>query len=151
MLDKLIAAAKQFGGRAAGWDALEIARIEAGVPRFGTDMDETCLPQECGIEARAMSYNKGCYIGQEVLNRIHSFGHVNRTLCRLRLADGVALPVRGEKLFAAGKEVGHITSAAFSPAAQAGFALALVRREAGAAGAQLTLADSRMATVLALV
>ncbi len=88
--DKLVAAAKSIGGlvapkqseggRACGWTALELARIEAGIPRFGADMDETNIPLECGIEARAVSYTKGCYIGQEVLNRIHSIGHVNREL-----------------------------------------------------------------------
>ena len=80
--DKLIAAAKQIGGRAAGWQAFETARIEAGIPRFGVDMDETNLPLECGIEKRAVSYHKGCYIGQEVINRIHSFGHVTQGTTR---------------------------------------------------------------------
>ncbi|HLZ53978.1 MAG TPA: hypothetical protein VKS19_05815, partial [Verrucomicrobiae bacterium] len=79
--DKLIAAAKQIGGlvapkrseggRACGWQAFETARIEAGIPRFGADMDETNLPLECGPALRdAVSYHKGCYIGQEVINRI---------------------------------------------------------------------------------
>jgi folate-binding protein YgfZ len=85
--DKLIAAAKQIGGRAVGWTAFETARIEAGIPRFGADMDETNIPLECGIESRAIVYNKGCYIGQEVINRIHSVGHVTRELRGLRLAD----------------------------------------------------------------
>ena len=71
----------------AGWQAFETARIEAGIPRFGVDMDETNLPLECGIESRAVSYSKGCYIGQEVINRVHSFGHVTRELRGLRLAD----------------------------------------------------------------
>ena len=82
MADKLIAAAKQISGRACGWQAFETARIEAGIPRFGADMDETNLPLECGIESRAVSYHKGCYIGQEVINRIHSFGHVNQGTAR---------------------------------------------------------------------
>ena len=85
--DKLIAAAKSVGGRACGWTAFDTARIEAGIPRFGVDMDETNIPLECGIEDRAVSYTKGCYIGQEVINRIHSIGHVNRELRGLRLAD----------------------------------------------------------------
>ncbi|HSY09857.1 MAG TPA: folate-binding protein YgfZ, partial [Candidatus Dormibacteraeota bacterium] len=91
--DKLIAAAKAVGGRAVGWTAFETARIEAGIPRFGADMDETNIPLECGIESRAVSYNKGCYIGQEVINRIHSVGHVTRELRGLRLAgDLKSLP-----------------------------------------------------------
>jgi len=140
--DKLIAAAKSLSGRASGWSAFEIARVEAGIPRFGVDMDETSLPLECGIEARAVSYTKGCYIGQEVLNRIHSIGHVNRELRGLRLAgDLEALPVQGDKLFKDGKEVGHITSACHSPNPQGGtnIALGYVRREVFALGTELTV------------
>jgi folate-binding protein YgfZ len=140
MADKLIAAAKAIGGRAVGWSAFEIARIEAGIPRFGVDMDETNLPQECGIEARAISYNKGCYIGQEVLNRIHSMGHVNRELRGLRLADDLkSLPVNGDKLFHHDKEVGYITSAVHSPRLNTNLALGYVRREVGAAETELTI------------
>ena len=138
--DKLIAAAKQSGGRAIGWTAFETARIESGIPRFGADMDETNLPLECGIEARAIVYNKGCYIGQEVINRVHSFGHVNKELRRLRLADDLRqLPARGEKLFRDGKEVGHITSAAKSPVFKGNLAIGYVRREVNQAGNELVL------------
>ncbi len=138
--DKLIAAAKQIGGRAVGWTAFETARIEAGVPRFGADMDETNIPLECGIERRAIVYNKGCYIGQEVINRIHSVGHVTRELRALRLAtDLESLPKKGDKLFHAGKEVGYVTSAVKSPALNANIALGYVRREANQIGNELTL------------
>ena len=138
--DKLIATAKSFGGRACGWTAFETARIEAGIPRFGADMDETNLPLECGIESRAIVYNKGCYIGQEVINRVHSFGRVNKELRRLRLADDLpALPARGEKLFRDGKEAGHITSAVKSPMFTANLALGYVRREANQIGGELVL------------
>jgi folate-binding protein YgfZ len=137
---KLIAAAKQIGGRACGWLAFETARIEAGIPRFGADMDETSIPLECGIENRAVTYTKGCYIGQEVINRIHSVGHVNRELRGLRLAaDLKILPQRGDKLFHAGKEVGHVTSAVKSPTLDANLALGYVRREANQIGNELTL------------
>ena len=138
--DKLIAAAKSIGGRACGWDALEIARIEAGTPRFGADMDESNIPLECGIESRAVSYKKGCYIGQEVINRIHSIGHVNKELRGLRLADDLkSLPAKGDKLFHDGKEVGYITSAVKSPALNANIALGYVRREVFAPGTELVL------------
>src|SRR5207244_208151 len=85
--EKLLAAAKRVGGCECGFDSFEVVRIEAGIPRFGVDMDETNIPIECGIESRAISYSKGCYIGQEVINRIHTMGRVNRELRRLRLAD----------------------------------------------------------------
>jgi len=152
--DKLIAAAKSFGGGVCGWSAFEVARVEAGVPRFGVDMDETNIASECGIEARAISYNKGCYIGQEVLNRIHSIGHVNRELRGLRLAAELkALPVRGDKLFLGDKEVGHVTSAVFSPELAGGIALGYVRREANGNGTELivrSVAGTTNATVVEL-
>ena len=138
--DKLIAAAKQIGGRAVGWQALETARIEADIPRFGADMDETNIPLECGIESRAIVYNKGCYIGQEVINRIHSVGHVNKELRGLRLADELKnLPQKHDKLFQAGKEVGYVTSVVKSPTLNANIALGYVRREANQIGNELTL------------
>src|SRR3569833_2290178 len=138
--DKLIAAAKSVGGRACGCDALEIARIEAGIPRYGLDMDESNIPLECGIESRAVSYKKGCYIGQEVINRIHSIGHVNKELRGLRLADDLKnLPARGDKLFHEGKEIGYVTSAVRSSALNANIALGYVRREVNATGADLIL------------
>ena len=152
--DKLIAAAKSLGGRACGWTAFETVRIEAGIPRFGADMDETNLPQECGIEARAVSYTKGCYIGQEVLNRIHSMGHVNRELRGLRLADDLkSLPMKADKLFQNDKEVGHVTSAVHSPMLNANLALGYVRREAGTMGMELKLrsmAGEKKAKVVAV-
>jgi len=138
--DKLIAAAKNVGGRACGWTAFETARIEAGIPRFGADMDETNLPMECGIEQSAMNFNKGCYIGQEVLNRVHTIGHVNKELRGLRLADDLqTLPQKNDKLFYNGKEIGYITSAVKSPALNATIALGYVRREANQIGTELTL------------
>jgi folate-binding protein YgfZ len=138
--EKLIAAAKQIGGRACGWRAFETARIEAGIPRFGADMDVTNIPLECGLESRAVTYNKGCYIGQEVINRIHSVGHVNRELRGLRLAGDLKnLPQRGEKLFRDGKEVGHVTSIVKSPTFNAVIALGYVRREANQIGNELAL------------
>ena len=138
--DKLIAAAKQIGGRAVGWTAFESARLEAAIPRFGADMDETNIPLECGIESRAIVYNKGCYIGQEVINRIHSVGHVNKELRGLRLADDLkSLPAHGDKLFFNGKEAGYVTSAVKSPMLNANIALGYVRREANQIGNELTL------------
>lgn len=139
LAEKLVAAAKQIGGCAAGWAAFETARIEMGIPRFGADIDETNLPLECGIESRAINYNKGCYIGQEVINRVHSFGHVNRELRGLRLADDLTvLPTRGDKLFFNGKEVGLVTSAVKSPTI-GNIALGHVRREANQIGTKLIL------------
>jgi len=131
LAEKLLSVVRDIEGCLCGWQALEWARVEAGIPRFGIDMDETNLPQECGIEARAVSYTKGCYIGQEVLNRIHALGHVNRELKGFRLPDDLkSLPARGDKLFEGEKEVGSITSAINSPAFGANIALGYLRRDA---------------------
>lgn len=154
LADVLISTSTVIGGRAVGWSAFEIARVEAGIPRFGADMDETNLPLECDIEARAVSYTKGCYIGQEVINRIHSIGHVNRELRGLCLADDLKmLPVKGDKLFKDDKEAGYVTSAVRSVALNASIALGYVRREAFAIGTELTLrigASESRATIVAL-
>ena len=137
---RLVELAKTVGGRLCGWQALEIARVEAGIPRFAPDMDETCFPQECGIEARAISYSKGCYVGQEVLNRIHTMGHVNRELRGLRLVNGLqSLPVKGDELFHDGSKVGVVTSAVDSPVVGAKIALGFVRRSVAQVGTRLIL------------
>jgi folate-binding protein YgfZ len=140
MATKLATAVSAVGGAICGWEAFEMARIEAGIPRFGVDMDETHLASECGIEARAISYQKGCYLGQEVLNRIHSIGHVNRELRQLQIeANAKTVPAPGTKLFLGDKEVGHLTSAVWSPRLKAVAALGYVRREANAVGTKLNL------------
>lgn len=128
--EKLVVAAKAAGGGVCGWQALETARIEAGIPRFGADMDETNLPPETGIEDRMVSYTKGCYIGQEVIARIRTYGQPAKTLRKLRLADELsALPRKGDKLFHGEKEAGYITSAMASPSLKENIALGYVRRE----------------------
>ena len=150
--DKLVTTVKLVGGRACGWSAFEIARIEAGIPRFGADMDETNIASECGIETRAISYNKGCYIGQEVLNRIHSIGHVNRELRKLRLAADVkTLPARGDKLFHGEKEVGHITSTVLSLKLNCIAMLGYVRRDANTIGTELNLRSSSGESVATII
>jgi folate-binding protein YgfZ len=138
--DKLIAAAKESGGRACGWDALELARIEAGIPRFLQDMDETNLPPETGLERNAISYTKGCYIGQEVIARIRTYGQVAKALRGLRFADELKLtPKKGDKLFLGEKEIGYVTSAIQSPSIGRIIGMGYIRREANKPGTELQL------------
>ncbi|HYG23692.1 MAG TPA: glycine cleavage T C-terminal barrel domain-containing protein [Verrucomicrobiae bacterium] len=137
--DKLITAAKAAGGRPAGWTAFEAARIERGIPRFGSDMDEQNFPMEAGIADRAVSFNKGCYIGQEVLNRIHTMGHVNRELRRLEFVSDIPAPTRGELLSANDRELGHVTSAIRIPGTEKVVGLGYVRSAAAQPGTQLQL------------
>jgi folate-binding protein YgfZ len=137
---KLISAATTVCGRLCGCEAFEIARIEAGIPRFGADMDETINPLEAGLEARAISFNKGCYIGQEVLSRIKTYSEVAKALRGIRLSDDLQrLPVKGDKLFHNGKEAGFITSATKSPKFNANIALGYVKRDVNQTGTQLVL------------
>jgi folate-binding protein YgfZ len=140
IVEKLRTGLTSLGGRLCGWQAFELARIEGGIPRFGADMDETNIPLEADLEQRAISFNKGCYIGQEVISRIHTFGQVAKALRGIRLADDLKnLPSKGAKLFHDTKEVGYITSAAHSPRLQANIALGYVRKEVNQIGSELRL------------
>ncbi|MCB1127076.1 MAG: aminomethyltransferase family protein [Verrucomicrobiae bacterium] len=133
LAEELLRRVKAVGGGLAGWDALETARIEDGIPRYGQDMDATTLPPEAGLKERAISYRKGCYIGQETLARLHIHGRPVRRLRGVRFrGDPGVLPVTGDPLFLAGKPVGQVTSTAWSPALKEPVALAYVRREAEA-------------------
>jgi folate-binding protein YgfZ len=117
------------GGTAAGLLAWEVARIEAGRPEWGVDMDDTTIPQEANLEElHAISYTKGCYVGQEVVARVHFRGHVNRRLRGLLCGRAEPPPARAELVDSSGKMVGEVRSSALSPRLGA-VALAMVRRE----------------------
>ena len=140
-IHQLCDAVQQVGGRMAGWTALEWLRIESGIPRFGQDMDDTTIPLEAGIEARAVRYNKGCYVGQEVVNRIHSIGQVAKSLRGLVLNEEAQfLPSRGDELLLNGKKVGHITSAIHSPRFKRPIALGYVRKEVNKSDTEVNVA-----------
>jgi tRNA-modifying protein YgfZ len=110
---------------ARGLDAgeYERARIEAGIPRLGADLDESTIPQEAWLDRDAVSFTKGCYLGQELVARIDSRGHVNRVLRWLRPDAGDAVLVRDAEVMIDDKAVGRVTSAV------PGLALGYVRRE----------------------
>jgi len=123
------------GAQPVGMEALDTLRIEAGIPWYGPDMDESTLVGEVGLE-HAISYQKGCYLGQEVVERVAARGHVNRKLVGLTCA-GQLVPPPGTKLTREGKEVGGITSATWSPARTSVLALAYARRECSEPGAEM--------------
>jgi tRNA-modifying protein YgfZ len=116
--------------------AAEIVRVESGRPRYGADLDDTTIPEEAGLNARAVSFTKGCYVGQETVARLHYKGRPNRHLRGLRLS-GPARP--GDPLRLGEREVGRLGSVVESPALGP-IALALVRREA-APGDVLAVGD----------
>jgi folate-binding protein YgfZ len=111
-------------------------RIEAGTPLFGFDFDERNFPQEVGRNEQAISFTKGCYLGQETVARIDALGHVNQQLAGVRFS-GSNVPEPGAELTHAGKSAGHVTSATFSPQLQAPLALAMLRREHTGTGSVL--------------
>lgn len=128
--DSLCAVVGRAHGQSApvvGPPAAEALRIEAGTARAGQDFDESVILSEASLED-AVNYEKGCYLGQEVIARIKFRGHVNRRLVGLRIRGYVA-PSPGARLSAGEREVGHITSASFSPAAGEVLALGYLRRE----------------------
>jgi len=129
--DSLSAALAAAGAVQASADEVEIVRIESGRPRFGVDMDGETIPLEAGLEERAISRTKGCYVGQEVIVRVQDRGQgrVARRLVGLTLPADCALPAAGAPLVAAGKAIGRITSATFSPALARPVALGYVHRD----------------------
>ena len=131
------------GATPAGAEALELARIAAGIPRYGQDIRERDLPQETG-QTRALSFTKGCYIGQEIVERIRARGRLHRAFAGFRVVEG-PLPAPGCKVQAGGKEVGEITSAAVLPANNGALpaALGYVRTEAGGPGANVEVGSAR--------
>jgi tRNA-modifying protein YgfZ len=116
----------------------EVVRIENGKPRYGVDITETTLPQETQIN-HAVHPSKGCYIGQEIVERIRSQGRVNKLIAPIEI-DGEVPPAPGTKLESDGKEVGVITSAAFSPAKRKVVAIGMIR--AAALGQPITIAGA---------
>jgi folate-binding protein YgfZ len=123
----LTAALLERGAAAVSEPSVECLRIERGRPRFGIDLDQTVMPQEAGINERAVSFTKGCYVGQETVARLHYRGKPNRHLRGLRLTEPASM---GEELRLGERTVGRLASSTVSPQLGA-IALALVRREAG--------------------
>jgi len=121
-----------------GQEALETCRIEAGLPRYGIDLNEDTLPNEAGIQDQVISYTKGCFPGQEVIARIKTYGHVNKQLSGLIL-EGETLPKSGAEIFHNKKSVGWVTSTTKSPFIGKIIALGYLRREALEAGTALSV------------
>jgi folate-binding protein YgfZ len=104
-------------------DGYEQARIESGVPRLGADLDESTIPQEAWLDRDSVSFTKGCFLGQELVARIDTRGHVNRRLRRIRPRDAAQVLASGTEIDVDGKVVGQVTSAV------PGIALGYVRHE----------------------
>lgn len=134
--ERLRAALADAGAVEVGLEAVEILRVEAGTPRFGAEMDGGTMPAEAGIVESAVDFEKGCYIGQETVARLHYRGKPNRHLRGLRLASPAAA---GATLRLGDREVGRVGSSCVSPL-HGPIALAVLRREAEP-GAELAVGE----------
>ena len=126
------------GAQRVSPEVLEAGRIEAGLPRWGAELDETVLPNEAWLERTAISYTKGCYLGQETVARLKTYGHVNRHLVALLLPVGSGAAA-GDAVRAGGETVGKVTSAVDSALRGHRVALAFVKREHETPGTTLTV------------
>jgi folate-binding protein YgfZ len=137
------------GATAVGSEALEMQRIAAGIPLYGVDIRERDLPQETE-QMRALNFNKGCYVGQEIVERIRSRGNVHRKFAGF-LMEGAAAISTGEKIVSGEKEVGEVTSSAVlrTPSGERTLALGYIRREVGVPGREVTIGALK-ATVIQL-
>jgi folate-binding protein YgfZ len=145
---ELLAAVLERSALLGGTLVSECRRIEAGIPRFGVDMDESHFPQEAGLDD-AISFQKGCYIGQEYVVRLAHRGHLNRKLVGLVVRSSQK-PPPGSRILRGDDEVGVVTSSAESPAFGSALALAHLKREAFEPGTLVALDDGVEATVSAL-
>jgi len=137
----------EAGATPVGATALDLLRIASGIPCYGQDIRERDLPQETE-QQRALHFSKGCYIGQEIVERIRSRGNVHRTFTGFRVQG--ALPAVGTKIQANGKEVGEITSIASLPLSSGDCLVALgyIRREVSAPSQQLQASTSQISSVV---
>lgn len=135
------------GAIPVGSEALEMLRVAQSIPLYGVDIAERDLPQETG-QTRALNFNKGCYVGQEIVERIRSRGNVHRTFAGF-LIEGMANIQAGAKIFSGEKEVGEATSVAVLPgeAGDRTVALGYVRREASVPGHEVQIGGSKASVV----
>ena len=147
IVERFRAAMIERGARPVGFEDLEVLRVEAGIPRFGVDFGPENFPQETGQEEAAVSYTKGCYLGQEVIARIHYRGGVQRSLRGLKFSG--AIPEKGAVLRFEEREAGAVGSTARSTRFGA-IGLAVVHKRGAAAGTRLTLPDGSLAEVVDL-
>ena len=123
-------------------DTFDVVRVERGMPRFLVDMDTDTIPLEAGIEDRAISFTKGCYVGQEVIVRVthRGGGRVARKLVRWQAGPAAAVvPLAGSRILAASRDIGRVTSAVFSPDREAVVGLGYVHRDFATAGTEVTV------------
>jgi folate-binding protein YgfZ len=118
---------------------VETFRIERGIPEWGHELSEDVIPNEAGLDLKAVSYTKGCYVGQEVISRLKSLGHINRKLCGVQLIEGSGLTSGHKLVNDSGQQTGFVTSAARSEQLDAWIGLAYVKRNFDQPGSRYCL------------
>ncbi len=131
---------RSLGGGPIGYTALNALRLEQSIPWFGYDFSDKQIPHEAGLEISHISYTKGCYTGQEIVERVRSRGQVNRRRVSLRFPNTTEPPPAGTALLADAKEVGAVTSSSLLPQQSESIGMAYLRKEGAAPGTTLTFA-----------
>jgi folate-binding protein YgfZ len=134
--ENLVALVRLRGGQPIGMKTLESLRLEAGIPFYPADFNDTVIPHEAGVETTHISFTKGCYTGQEIVERVRSRGQVNRLRVKLKFSTPEPPPF-ATRLTVEGKEIGIVTSSAFSPKLGTAIGMGYSRREHNAPGAML--------------
>ena len=131
------------GAMPAGLTAFDTLTLEAGAPLFGVDMDSSINPMQAGLETKAIDFEKGCYIGQEVIAKIKYLGQINSGLAGIRI-EGDSIPAQGARVESNGEDVGALTRAAFCPTLGKVMALGHIHRKAMAPGTGVTVRDDNL-------
>ena len=144
--ERLMSEGERFNVQPIGWNALESLRIEAGIPRYGTELTDAVIPLEAELE-HAIDFEKGCYIGQEIVARMKYRGHPNRLLRGIEIDSVTTSPEspkihQGAPVFSADKKIGWITSSTFAPTLGKPIALAYVRMAVTEAGSRVQVETS---------
>lgn len=135
--EEILVLGRPVGLKPVGAEALEVMRVEKGVPVYGEDMDSESLPQEARLD-QSICYTKGCYMGQETMSRLKHLGHVNRLLTLLKVSGNVP-PNHGSDILSGEEVIGTLSSAVWSFSCQSVLALATVRVAESRAGVSLTV------------
>jgi folate-binding protein YgfZ len=138
-------AVESQGGKPVGYKALNSLRLEQGIPWYGYDFGEKQIPHEAGLENSHISYTKGCYTGQEIVERVRSRGQVNRVRVSLRFEG--AEPPAHTPLLSEGKEIGYVTRTGFSPVLGVSIGMGYVRREKAAPGTALPCGEVQASVI----
>jgi folate-binding protein YgfZ len=146
--ENLLELVRSRGGLPMGMKALEALRLEAGIPFYPADFNDTVIPHEAAVETTHISFTKGCYTGQEIVERVRSRGQVNRRRVNLKFSTPEP-PAAGTRLSVDGKELGLVTSSAFSPKAGTAIGMGYSRREHDTPGSILDVDDGTAAEVVA--